>query len=124
MEDIRAKLGARIRLLRKKAGLTLAQLAELADVDSGFLGYIELGQKTPSLETVEKIARGLQAPVAQLFDTNIIADKKSDEDDRILQQVRYLLESRGRSEKGDLLAILKHLRDPERAKALRKAIRA
>lgn len=124
MEDIRARLGARIRLLRKKAGLTLAQLAELADVDSGFLGYIELGQKTPSLETVERIAKGLQAPMAHLFDSNTIAEKKSDEDEQILEQVRYLLQSRGNAEKSDLLAILKQLRDPERAKALRKIIRA
>jgi transcriptional regulator with XRE-family HTH domain len=110
--------------LRKKAGLTLAQLAELADVDSGFLGYIELGQKTPSLETVERIAKGLQAPMAHLFDSNTIAEKKSDEDEQILEQVRYLLQSRGNAEKSDLLAILKQLRDPERAKALRKIIRA
>lgn len=40
-KELRASLGAAIRAYRKKGKLTLNQLAEMADIDSGFLTYIE-----------------------------------------------------------------------------------
>ena len=39
------KLGVRIRTLRKAAGLTQEQLAEIADISVNFMGYVERGQR-------------------------------------------------------------------------------
>ncbi|MGV8897424.1 MAG: helix-turn-helix domain-containing protein [Rhodoglobus sp.] len=52
-------VGRRIRLLRKRAGWSVQQLADRADVSRRMLTQIELGQANPSLTTVDRIAVAL-----------------------------------------------------------------
>jgi len=67
--DIHSILGERIREERKRAALTMEELAELAGISTSFLAYIETKHKKASLETIEKIADALRIPVADLFRT-------------------------------------------------------
>ncbi|MGH2406583.1 MAG: cupin domain-containing protein [Candidatus Limnocylindrales bacterium] len=60
-------LGARIRTLRRGAPLTLRQLAERAAVTESFLSQVERGVTSPSIATVQRIARALGLTIAQLF---------------------------------------------------------
>lgn len=62
------KLGVKIRILRKAAGITQAQLAEAADISVNFMGYIERGQRTPSIATLEQIAKALKVAPKELFE--------------------------------------------------------
>ena len=62
------KLGVRIRTLRKAAGLTQEQLAEVADISVNFIGYVERGQRAPSIQTLERIAQGLNVRPKDLFE--------------------------------------------------------
>ena len=62
------KLGVRIRTLRKAAGLTQEQLAEAADISVNFIGYVERGQRAPSIQTLERIAQGLSVHPKDLFE--------------------------------------------------------
>ena len=62
-------VGERIREERKKAGLTIERLAELAQISSSFLAYIETKGRKASLETIQKLAEALRIPVAKLFET-------------------------------------------------------
>ena len=62
------KLGVRIRTLRKAAGLTQEQLAETADISVNFMGYVERGQRAPSIKTLEQIAQGLNVHPKDLFE--------------------------------------------------------
>lgn len=48
---------------------------DLADVD--FLSLIERGRNAPSFETLERIARRLKIPVAELFNFDISAIRRS-----------------------------------------------
>ena len=66
-KELRASLGAAIRAYRKKGNLTLNQLAEMADIDSGFLTYIEHGKKSPCPGSLARIAHALGVSVFQLF---------------------------------------------------------
>ena len=68
MEKLSAELGARIKVVRRSRGLSQEKLAERAVIDSKFLSQLELGKRKPSLETVHKIARGLDVAVKDLFD--------------------------------------------------------
>ena len=52
-------LGTNIRNERKKQGLTIEKLAEKVDIGENFLGKIERGDGTPSLDTVVAIANAL-----------------------------------------------------------------
>jgi transcriptional regulator with XRE-family HTH domain len=60
-------LGARIRPLRGGRPLTLRQLAEGAGVTESFLSQVERGVTSPSIATVQRIARALGLSIAQLF---------------------------------------------------------
>lgn len=64
------KLGEKVRLKRREMGYTQERLAELCDVSTGFLGHIENGTRTPSLETLYSIACALHSGVDYfLFDS-------------------------------------------------------
>jgi transcriptional regulator with XRE-family HTH domain len=68
-KDIYALVGACIREERKRAGLTLEELAGQAGVSASFLAYIEGNARKPSLATVDKLARGLGLAIDELFKT-------------------------------------------------------
>ena len=64
--DLKA-LGRRIRSLRLDRGLTQEQLGELAGVNYKYIGEIERADKTASIETLAKIAAGLDIPLTELL---------------------------------------------------------
>ena len=118
--ELLAKVGAGIRAWRKKAGLTMSQLAELADIDVGFLGYVETGKKAPSIVTAAKLAKALNLTLSDLFRE---VPRAVETDAQIERQLKSLLHGRTAGEKDNLLIILKQLHDPARVKALRQFIR-
>lgn len=67
--EMEVDLGARIRRLRRAQGLTLRALAERAGVTESFLSQVERGVASPSVASVQRIARGLSLSIAQLFTT-------------------------------------------------------
>lgn len=66
-QELEFDLGARIRGLRRARRLTLRQLAEHAGVTESFLSQVERGVASPSIASVQRVARGLGLSVAQLF---------------------------------------------------------
>ena len=60
-------LGARIRALRLSRGQTLRELAGRAGVTESFLSQVERGVASPSIASVQRIARALDQSIAQLF---------------------------------------------------------
>lgn len=61
------ELGARIRSLRQTRRMTLRQLAERAGVTESFLSQVERQKTSPSIASVQRIARALDLSIAQLF---------------------------------------------------------
>lgn len=59
-------LGRRIRTYRERAGLTIAQLAALADVAPTTLAELERGKGNPRYETLCNLAAGLGIPITAL----------------------------------------------------------
>lgn len=68
MRTTRQLLGARIKELRKRRGLTQDQLAERVDLAPRYISLIEVGRSSPSLETIENVARVLEVELKALFD--------------------------------------------------------
>lgn len=62
-----ATLGAIVRRARTRLGLSVAQLAERAEVSMGLISQIERGQGNPALGTLVRLADGLGLPVSRLF---------------------------------------------------------
>lgn len=63
-------LSMRLRFLRESRNLTQKDLAQLAGVSQPTIAHIEKGTKDPSVETLDKIAAGLDVHIATLFSTN------------------------------------------------------
>jgi len=61
------QLGPRIRALRQARRLTLRELAERAGVTESFLSQVEREVTSPSIASVQRIARGLDLAIAELF---------------------------------------------------------
>src|SRR5690348_18238945 len=61
-------LGARLKELRKHAGLSLRELARQAEVSPSLVSQIENGKSRPSVSTLYTFARLLNVAVDELFD--------------------------------------------------------
>ena len=57
------ELGKRIRAERRKKDLTQEKLAEMAEISDSFLGHIERGGRTLSIETLAKLANALNLSI-------------------------------------------------------------
>lgn len=67
MKDLSFRFGRCIRLAREQRGLSQEQLAEYANLNRSYLGEIERGLVTPSLATLEKLAKAFNLPPSALL---------------------------------------------------------
>jgi transcriptional regulator with XRE-family HTH domain len=63
-------LGERIKTLRTEQGMTLAELGEKANLSISYLSQIERDKTSPSLNTLETIARSLNTGLRYLFESD------------------------------------------------------
>lgn len=61
------ELGKRIRAERRKHDLTQEQLAEMAEISESFMGHIERGGRTLSIETLVKISNALDLNIEYII---------------------------------------------------------
>jgi transcriptional regulator with XRE-family HTH domain len=60
--------GARIRELRKDAGISQEKLAELAELHRTYVSSVERGKRNASLTSIERIAKALNVSLSRLFE--------------------------------------------------------
>lgn len=72
-------LGKKIRRLRINNCLSQARLAEAIDVSTNYIGQIERGDRTPSLDTVIALCNALHASVDY-----VVSDDISTRDDETI----------------------------------------
>ena len=60
-------LGKRIRAERRKQDLTQEKLAEMANISDSFMGHIERGGRTLSIETLAKLADALNLSIEYII---------------------------------------------------------
>jgi transcriptional regulator with XRE-family HTH domain len=65
--DLTPIVGANLRRLRIKRGLSLERLARVSTVSRAMLGQIELGRSTPTINVLWKIARALNISFSTLI---------------------------------------------------------
>lgn len=61
-------IGANLRSLRTRAGVSLSAAAELTGVSKAMLGQIERGESSPTIATLWKITRGFHLPLTALIE--------------------------------------------------------
>ena len=65
--DINIAFGKRVAELRKNSGYSQEKFAFKCDVDRTYIGTIERGEKSPTLNTIDKIASALGITKSELF---------------------------------------------------------
>ena len=68
MQDINARIAARVRALRAESALSLEALAARCNVSRSMISLVERGETSPTAVILEKIATGLGCTLASLFD--------------------------------------------------------
>ena len=67
-EEYSLRVGMRIRALRAQAGLSLRTFGMMIGVHYNHILNIEQGAANPTLQTLYRIAQGLDVPVTRLLD--------------------------------------------------------
>jgi transcriptional regulator with XRE-family HTH domain len=98
-------LAKQLRVKRLKAEITQEKLAELADISTSFLAYIEGGRKKPSLATVAKLASALNVPVSELFDEKAVSGLP-DSNQKDVGKILKLLRGRTPTETQTIIAMV------------------
>jgi transcriptional regulator with XRE-family HTH domain len=65
---MKSKFGTVLRQAREDSGLTQAELADKADVSRVYVGLIERGTKTPTLDVFVRLAKGLKMAPSKLME--------------------------------------------------------
>lgn len=72
-------VGERIRTIRKKKGMTQSELGSKCGLSDSAIRRYELGGANPKIETIEKIAAGLDVDIQELYQKKIVIKvRKSD----------------------------------------------
>jgi transcriptional regulator with XRE-family HTH domain len=67
MEAMARVFGRRVKAYRRRRGLTQEELGRIAEIDYKYVGNIERGEKAPSFEAAERLARALKVEYHELF---------------------------------------------------------
>ena len=62
-------IGVCVRQLRRRIGITVSELAASAGLSGGMLSKIENGQISPSLSSLQALAKALNVPITTFFST-------------------------------------------------------
>ena len=72
--DLKQQIGARIKEIRTKRGITQDQLSELMEINPKYLSSIERGKENPTLNTLTNLARSLDVNLDEIFSFSEIED--------------------------------------------------
>lgn len=61
------RLGQSIKVLRKERRMTQEDLAFKVNVDRSYMGFVERGEKNPTLKILVKISKALDVSLSELF---------------------------------------------------------
>jgi transcriptional regulator with XRE-family HTH domain len=76
-ENIPAELivGMKIRELRNERNLSLRTLAELSGLNINTLSLVENGKSSPSVGTLQQLARALEVPISAFFESEPVSKR-------------------------------------------------
>lgn len=94
---IKKELGARIRALRKRHGLTQEEMEEKCDLHWTYIGGLERGERNPTLTTMQRVAAGLGVGLNQLIDARSFPRPQSDEESKEARLLRLIRKKGGDS---------------------------
>lgn len=98
------ELGKRIRAERRRQDLTQEKLAEMADISDSFMGHIERGGRTLSIETLAKLANALSLSIEY-----IVCGEFNYQPNMLPEEIHESLNQMSNSQRKIFLAMMKTL---------------
>jgi len=89
MNSLLAKLGKKVRELRKTQKLSQKKLAQKAGLHYTYIGAVERGERNLSLRSMEKIAKGLKVNIAEFFPSPQTLSPKGQVIEKIVNLLRH-----------------------------------
>lgn len=71
MSRISEAVGSQIRTLRQERGISQEKLALIAGVNTSYVGQIERGIRSPTIDMLDKLAQALEVDVVDFFGSEI-----------------------------------------------------
>ena len=93
VKHVRKFLGQRLRTLRKQRGLSQERLGERASLSGKFIGEVERGEKSISIDSLYHVAVALDVPLRELTD---VGDKQSSVPSEEAEKIFALVSGRRR----------------------------
>ena len=100
-------IGKNIRQERKKQHLTIAQLAEKAEISDNFMGNIERGTDIPSLDTLIKISNALLIDMNEILKDELLIVKPIEPVDKLDILIKNKLDKMNSKQKQYILEVIK-----------------
>ena len=100
------ELGKRIRAERRRQDLTQEKLAEMAEISDSFMGHIERGGRTLSIETLAKLANALNMSIEY-----IVCGEHNYRPDMLPEEILDALNRMSGSQRKVFLSMMKTLAD-------------
>ena len=75
VKHVRKFLGQRLRALRKQHALSQERLGERSGLSGKFIGEVERGEKSITIDSLYRVAQALRTPLADL--TSMNGDRKT-----------------------------------------------
>ena len=96
------RLGERIREERLKLNLTQAQLAEAIDISDTYMGAIERGERSLTLDTLVRLVNRLGVTVDYMLSDSVL-----DSDSNIMEQFKQIIDNQPMERKQMAINVLR-----------------
>lgn len=121
MDNIYKFVGKRIRQERMRLGITQEELADRSKITGKFLSNVERGAKKPSLETVNRVSKGLGIPFEDLVNDEVMINPP---DDHYAIEIKRILKGLSLSEMKKVVetvkAMIKSARKGNKIKSIKE----
>lgn len=91
MSKLSIEIGQRIRSYRLQNGFNQEELAEKCGLHPTYIGQVERGEKNATLESISKIANGLDLSLSKLFENIVSGEDNENYPAEAYDLVLYLL---------------------------------
>lgn len=68
LQALKKKFGEHIRKIREDKGMSLQDVSYNCELDKSWIGKIERGQRTVTLNTIIELSKGLDVPPSKLME--------------------------------------------------------
>ena len=96
VKHVRKFLGQRLRALRKQRALSQERLGDRSGLSGKFIGEVERGEKSISIDSLYRVSVALEIPLREL--TDVRANKRSAVPSEDAEKIFALVSSRRRPE--------------------------